>query len=755
MIYFDNAATTKLNPEVLDAMLPYLREEYGNPSAIYSLGSHAKRALANGRRQVAKLIGAQPEEIFFTSGGSESDNWAIFAATELESGKGRHVITSKIEHHAVLNACHALEKKGYEVTYLGVDEEGRVSPKELEKAIRPDTVLISIMFANNEVGAIEPIAEIGEIAKRHGILFHVDAVQAFGHIPIDVKAMKIDLLSASAHKLHGPKGVGLLYVRKELRMNPMIYGGTQERGRRAGTENVAGIVGFGKAAELAMEGMEQAREKVAVLSKHMVERLETEIADVKVNGKGAERLPGHVSVCIPPVEGESVLIQLDMHGICASSGSACTIGSSEPSHVLLAMGRSLEEAKGSLRFTLCEENTMAEVDEVVDVLKEIVDSIRKMMGYQEKMPILQVKKEKPKVVVGMSGGVDSSVAALLLKEQGYDVIGVTMQIWQDENSCRIQENGGCCGASAVEDARRVAQVLGIPYYVMNFKDVFQREVIDIFTEEYLCGRTPNPCILCNRRVKWEALLQRSLELGATYIATGHYARILKLPNGRYCIRNSVTAAKDQTYALYNLTQNQLAHTLMPVGEYEKTTIREIAAKAGLPVANKPDSQEICFVPGDDYAAFIDRTAGERVPGAGNFVTRDGMILGRHKGITHYTIGQRRGLELPMGRRVFVTEIRPETNEVVIGENEELFVDRVECDKLNFMSIEDLKEPMRVKAKIRYNHGGEYCTIEKVGEDLVECRFEAKVRAATPGQAVVFYDGDHVLGGGTILRNQCN
>ena len=748
MIYLDNAATTKLDPRVLEEMLPYLREEYGNASAIYSLGSHAKRAVAAARRQVAKLIGAQPEEIFFTSGGSESDNWAIFSA--LAGHEGKHVITTKIEHHAVLNACHALEKKGFRVTYLDVDEEGRVSAQAVEHAICQDTVLISVMFANNEVGTIQPIAEIGEIARSHGILFHVDAVQAFGHLPIDVTAMKIDMLSASAHKLHGPKGVGLLYVRKELRLDPMIYGGTQERGRRAGTENVAGIVGFGKAAELAMEGMEQAREKVAALSKHFIERLETEIADVKVNGKDADRLPGHVSVCIPPVEGESVLIQLDMRGICASSGSACTIGSSEPSHVLLAMGRSLEEAKGSLRFTLCEENTMAEVDETMDALKEIVGNIRKMMGYREKLPIMQVKKEKPKVVVGMSGGVDSSVAALLLKEQGYDVIGVTMQIWQDENSCRIQENGGCCGASAVEDARRVAQVLDIPYYVMNFKDVFQREVIDVFTEEYLCGRTPNPCILCNQKVKWEALLQRSLELGARYIATGHYARILQLSNGRYCIRNSVTAMKDQTYALYNLTQNQLAHTLMPVGEYEKTTIREIAAKAGLPVANKPDSQEICFVPGDDYAAFIERTAGERVPGAGNFVTPDGVVLGRHKGITHYTIGQRRGLELPMGHRVFVTEIRPETNEVVIGENEELFVDRVLCDKLNFMAIEDLKEPMRVKAKIRYNHGGEYCTIEKVGEDLVECRFEAKVRAATPGQAVVFYDGDHVLGGGTIL-----
>ena len=770
MIYVDNAATTKLDPLALEEMLPFLQEQYGNPSAVYSLGSGAKKAVALGRRRVAELIGAQPEEIVFTSGGSESDNWALFSAVRSRENKGRHVITTKIEHHAVLNTCAELEKQGFSVTYLDVDEEGRVLVQDVERAIRPDTILVSVMYANNEVGTIQPIAKIGRICRERDVLFHVDAVQAYGHLPIDVQEMKIDLLSASAHKLHGPKGIGLLYVRKGLRLEPLIYGGSQERGRRAGTENVAGIAGFGKAAELSKDRMEIAGRRMRELSSHLKNRIKAEIPDVRINGEGAECLPGHVSVCIPPVEGESVLIQLDLRGICASSGSACTIGSSEPSHVLLAMGRTPEEAKGSLRFTISEANTMEEMDEIADALKEIVGNIRKMMGYKpsghldekgskEKNEeirlagkrIERIAPKGRKVVVGMSGGVDSSVAAMLLKEQGYDVIGVTMQIWQDENSCRIQENGGCCGNSAVEDARRVAQVLEIPYYVMNFKDVFQREVIDVFTKEYLCGRTPNPCILCNRKVKWEALLQRSLELGAEYVATGHYARIMQLPNGRYCIRNSVTATKDQTYALYNLTQQQLAHTLMPVGEYEKTMVRELAAKAGLPVANKPDSQEICFVPGDDYAAFIDQTAGDRVPGPGNFVTPSGEILGRHKGITHYTIGQRRGLELPMGRRVFVTEIRPETNEVVIGENDELFVDRVVCDKLNFMSIEDLKEPMRVKAKIRYNHAGEFCTIEKIGEDLVECRFEEKVRAATPGQAVVFYDGDHVLGGGTIIR----
>ena len=357
---------------------------------------------------------------------------------------------------------------------------------------------------------------------------------------------------------------------------------------------------------------------------------------------------------------------------------------------------------------------------------------------------------KGKVVVGMSGGVDSSVAALLLKEQGYDVVGVTMQIWQDEDACSIEENGGCCGLSAVDDARRVAEKLDIPYYVMNFKKEFKENVMDYFVAEYLRGHTPNPCIACNRYVKWEALLKRSLEIGADYIATGHYARIEQLANGRYAIRNSVTAAKDQTYALYNLTQYQLAHTLMPVGAYPKDEIRKMAEEADLPIAHKPDSQEICFVPDNDYAGFIEREAKTEVPGPGNFVTKDGIILGQHKGITHYTIGQRKGLNLAMGHPVFVTEIRPETDEVVIGEHEDVFSTELDCNKLNFMSIEDLDAPRKVLAKIRYAHKGTMCTIERTGEDTVHCTFDEPVRAVTKGQAVVFYDGEFVLGGGTII-----
>ena len=355
-----------------------------------------------------------------------------------------------------------------------------------------------------------------------------------------------------------------------------------------------------------------------------------------------------------------------------------------------------------------------------------------------------------KVVVGMSGGVDSSVAALLLKRQGYDVVGVTMQIWQEESPAVTAAQGGCCGFDAAEDARRVADVLDIPHYVMNFRKEFREKVMDYFVSEYLVGRTPNPCIACNRYVKWESLLRRSMEIGADYIATGHYAGIIRLKNGRYAVRNAVTTKKDQTYALYSLTQEQLAHTLMPVGDYTKEEIRQIAEEAGLPVAHKPDSQEICFIPDNDYAAFIDREAKERVPKPGNFVTTDGQVLGRHLGITHYTVGQRKGLNLAMGRPVFVKEIRPDTNQVVIGEADEVFGGSLVCGHINYMGMEDLKEPREALAKIRYGHTGEKCVMERIGEDRIKCVFQKPVRAITPGQAVVFYEDGYVLGGGTIL-----
>ena len=349
------------------------------------------------------------------------------------------------------------------------------------------------------------------------------------------------------------------------------------------------------------------------------------------------------------------------------------------------------------------------------------------------------------VVVGMSGGVDSSVAAYLLKEQGYDVIGVTMQIWQDD---RESETDSCCGISAVGDAKRVAAKIGIPHYVMNFREEFKEKVIDYFNREYLSGRTPNPCNACNRYIKWEALLNRARQIGADYVATGHYARILQLDNGRYAVAASVTDTKDQSYALYNLTQEQLAHTLMPCGAYTKPQIRQIASDIGLLVADKPDSQEICFIPDDDHAAYIEKATGIKVP-EGNFVDKYGNVLGRHKGITHYTIGQRRGLGLAMGHHVFVSEIRPGTNEVVIGENEDIFSTSLIAEDVNLMGAEHL-DGIHCIGKIRYAHKGAPCYVTELPDGRIRVDFETPQRAITPGQAVVLYGDGYVLGGGTIL-----
>lgn len=377
-IYLDNAATTATRPEVVQAMLPYFGEFYGNPSTIYSLGTSSKQAEEQARKIIGDSLGAPAQDIYFTAGGSESDNWALKAAAEAYADKGKHIITSKIEHHAVLHTCQYLEQRGYEVTYLDVDADGLIRLDELQAAIRPDTILISVMFANNEIGTIEPIAQIGEIAHERGIIFHTDAVQAYGQVPIDVDAMHIDMLSASGHKLNGPKGIGFLYIRKGLKLKSFIHGGAQERKRRAGTENVPGIVGLGKAAEIAAATMDERARKETELRDHLIDRVLEEIPYARLNGHRTKRLPNNANFCFQFIEGESMLMMLDMAGICGSSGSACTSGSLDPSHVLLAIGLPHEIAHGSLRLTLGHETTREEIDYTVDQLKEIVAKLRAM-----------------------------------------------------------------------------------------------------------------------------------------------------------------------------------------------------------------------------------------------------------------------------------------------------------------------------------------------------------------------------------------
>ena len=383
MIYLDNAATTKTAPEVVDAMLPYFSEYYGNASTIYSLGAESKKAMDHARQTIADSLGAKPEEIYFTAGGSESDNWALKATAEAYASKGKHIITTKIEHHAILHTCEYLEKRGFEITYLNVDRDGLISLDELKAAIRPDTILISVMFANNEIGTIEPSAEIGEIAKEHGVLFHTDAVQAYAQVPINVDEMHIDMLSASGHKLNGPKGIGFLYIRKGVKIRSFVHGGAQERSRRAGTENIPGIVGLGAAVERAMRIMDSKTRKEIELRDYLIGRLENEIPHCWLNGHRTKRLPNNINFSFLFIEGESMLIMLDMKGICASSGSACTSGSLDPSHVLLAIGLKHEEAHGSLRLTLSEESTKEEMDIVAEEVKKIVQRLRDMSPLYE------------------------------------------------------------------------------------------------------------------------------------------------------------------------------------------------------------------------------------------------------------------------------------------------------------------------------------------------------------------------------------
>ena len=383
LIYLDNAATTKTAPEVVEAMLPYFSELYGNPSSIYSLAGESKKAVDHAREIIAGALGAQPEEIYFTAGGTESDNWALKAAAEFYKKKGNHIITTKIEHHAILHTCQWLEKQGFEVTYLNVDENGVVKLEELKKAIRPTTILISVMYANNEIGTIQPIKEIGEIAREHGILFHTDAVQAFGQLPIQVDDCHIDMLSDSGHKLNGPKGIGFLYIRKGVKIRSFIHGGAQERKRRAGTENVPGIVGLGKAVERAVSTRKERADKEKELRDYLIGRVLKEIPYTRLNGHRTMRLPNNANFSFQFIEGESLLIMLDMEGICGSSGSACTSGSLDPSHVLLAIGLPHEIAHGSLRLTLSEETTKEELDFVVESLKKIIDRLRSMSPLYE------------------------------------------------------------------------------------------------------------------------------------------------------------------------------------------------------------------------------------------------------------------------------------------------------------------------------------------------------------------------------------
>src|SRR5262249_22081687 len=657
-VYFDYNATTPLAPEVIETVTRSSAEVFGNASSIHRFGQQAKAALDEARSAVATVVGGDPSEVVFTSGGTESDNFAIRGAAEaLEPTGRRHLIAGAIEHEAVLNTVKALARRGWRATLLPVDASGVLSPDSVREAISDDTAIVSVMHANNEIGTIQPIAEVARLAHAHGALVHTDAVQSTGKIPVDVRALDVDLLSLSAHKFNGPKGAGVLWIKRGTRMQPTMTGGKHERNRRAGTENVPAIAGLGVAARLAEKKLTAEGARVAALRDRLEQQILAGVPGTAVNGARDARVPNTTNISFARVEAESLLIALDLEGVAVSTGSACSSGTLEPSHVLKAMGLPPHRTQNSLRFSLGLFSTEAEVDYVAGILPRLVEKLRTL----NRKGVEQIMR----IVVAMSGGVDSSVAAALLAEEGHDVIGVSMQLYdQSEGQTSF---GSCCSIDDLHDARRVAAAINIPHYILNFERQFDAQVVSNFVREYAAGRTPLPCAHCNSDLKFATLADHARGFGADAVATGHYARVDRDPaTGRHLLKRGVDPAKDQSYFLFSLTQAQLAVARFPVGDRPKDAVREYARQRRLPVADKPDSQEICFIPDNDYRSFVER----QLPGGaseGVFVDEHGRVLGSHDGIHRFTVGQRKGLGLASssGTPVYVLALRPAERQVVV------------------------------------------------------------------------------------------
>ena len=566
--------------------------------------------------------------------------------------------------------------------------------------------------------------------------------------PLMSTSIGCDLLSISGHKMHGPQGTGALFVRRGTHLEPLFAGGAHERQRRAGTENVAGIVGLGKAAECAMEGL---RNGAAERMRGLRDRLEMGLLQHAsgVNGGRTARVPNTSNLWFESLDGEALVIALDLKGLAVSSGAACSSGASEPSHVLQAMGLSPERARSSLRLSLHRQTTAEEIERAIELVSIASGQIAGAFG-----------GDPMTIAVAMSGGVDSSTVAAMLKAEGHDLVGLTMQLWNqrrlaDKDGMPEQVQGRCCSIDDVYDARRVAEMLSIPYYVVNHQERFERDVIRPFVDEYLSGRTPIPCSLCNNHLKFDQLLLTARQIGAEQIATGHYARNEYDPQrGRWILKRPADASKDQTYFLFGLTQEQLARTLFPLGGFTKPEVRELAHRYGLALANKPDSQEICFIPGGDYKRFIDaylEEQGEAVPDtAGELVSAGGQSRGKHDGVHNFTVGQRKGLGLASPTPLYVISIDHDRKQVTVGAEQELMRDSLRAQRLNWISIAGLQGEMRAQVKIRHRHEPAWGTLRQTGEDEVEVRFDEPVRAVTPGQAAVFYAADEVIGGGWIV-----
>jgi tRNA (5-methylaminomethyl-2-thiouridylate)-methyltransferase len=744
-IYLDYAATAPVRAEVADAIAAALRAPGGNASSVHAAGRAARAAIEGARREVAALLGVTIEEIVFTSGGTEGNNLVVRglarrAAARLAPGARPHVVSSRLEHPSVLGALGVLEADGFDVSYVAVDTTGAVTPEALRAALRPETVLVTLAAVNHELGNASDVAALAAIARAGGALFHTDAVQAAAWLALELGGAGVDAATISAHKLGGPQGVGAVFVRRGLDLPPLVVGGHQEHERRAGTENVAGIVGLGVAARLAAAERAEICARVERLRDRLAARL-LEIPGARVHGDVAHRGPGLLNVGFSGAPGQLVAVALDLEGVCVATGAACTSGSLAPSAVLLALGLSPREAGEALRFSLGRDTTEAEIDRVASLVPEIVARVRgagaRVTG----------GTPRERVVVAMSGGVDSSTAAALLVEQGYEVVGATLKLYDASGTSAAV--GRCCGPRDIADARATAAALGFPHYVIDESEAFAAAVIDEFVAEHRMGRTPNPCVRCNEKLKFGPLLAFADAVGATALATGHYARLLPAPNGGPpTLSRAADAHKDQSYFLFGVRSEWLARARFPLGDMTKDEVRAHARRLGVPNADKAESQEICFIPDGDHKSFLEAHGGAGKPGV---VVDDesGAVLGTHTGTHRFTVGQRRGVPGGAADRRFVLRIDAATGNVHVGPRDSLGRSTVRVSDVRWLGVAP-RERLRCTVQIRHHASPAPAWVEIASDGLVDVRLDEPALGVAPGQAAVFYDvRETVLGGGWI------
>jgi tRNA (5-methylaminomethyl-2-thiouridylate)-methyltransferase len=750
-VYLDHNATTPLRAEVVEAMTAALCDLPGNPSSAHAPGRAARAAVEQARAEIAALVGAAAEEIVFTSGGTEGNDLAIRGLLRGAriargsdgngAGGGRlHAVSSAIEHPSVLGALAAAE---VDLTWLPVDPEGTIDPEALRAVLRPDTALVTLALANHELGNIHDVSASASIARGASALFHADAVQAAGKIAIDVRALGVDALTLSAHKIHGPKGVGAIYLRRAAPFAPLTAGGHQERERRAGTENVSGIIGFGVAARLARGEIAEAAARIAQLR----DRLEVQLLAIPGARRYGDRsrcLPGTLNLGFPGAPGQMVAAALDLEGVSVSTGSACTSGSLAPSPVLLALGLSPDDASSAIRFGLGRDTTERDIDRVAALVAEIVGRVRRR-GESGAPRALPAARER--IVIAMSGGVDSSTAAALLVDAGYEVIGATLHLY-DASGTSASIGGRCCGPRDIEDARATATQLGIPHHVIDESVAFQAAVIDDFVAEHQAGRTPNPCVRCNERLKFGPLLAFADAVGATALATGHYARLL--PDGEgVALGRARDPDKDQSYFLFGVRPEILARVRFPLGDKTKAEVRALARRFGLPNADKPDSQQICFIPDGDHVAFVAARGGAGPVGR---IVDDatGDDLGAHGGTHAFTVGQRRGVPATADARRFVLRVDAGSGEIRVGARERLGRDSLRVADVRWLDAQVSRGTHRCAVQIRHHAKAALAWIEPAADGSTLVKFDQPAFGVAPGQAAVFYAlDDRVLGGGWI------